>query len=173
MEKFTLAMGIFSFVENIETLPAILFVLGLALLFVEAFLPGFGVAGGTGLLLLIVGIVLTAESAFEAIVMIVILLLLVAAVLFIILRSAKRGRLSRILVLRSSANRESGFSATEDYSAMVGKEGVALTTLRPAGTAEFDGQRLDVVSEGAFIEKGEKVRITRSEGRRIIVQPLK
>lgn len=171
MEKITIALGLFSFIENIETLPAILFILGLLLMLVEVFVPG-GIVGGVGLVLLVVGIVLTAESAMDVVIMVALLLLLVAAVAFVVLRSAKRGKLSRILILRSSASRESGFSATDDYSSMVGKEGVALTTLRPAGMADFDGQRMDVVSEGAYIDKGEKVRIIRSEGRKIIVQPL-
>ena len=152
---------------------AILFIVGLLLMLVEAFIPGFGIAGGAGLVLLVVGIVLTAETAMDVVIMVVLLLLIIAVLLFFILRSAKRGKLSRILILRSSESRESGYTASEDYSSMVGKEGVALTTLRPAGTGEFDGQRMDVVSEGAYIEKGERVRIVRSEGRRIIVQPLK
>lgn len=171
MESVIYGMGIFSFIEAIDSLSAVLFILGLILLVVEMFIPGFGIAGGSGLVMLIVGIILTARTPFEAMVMVVILLLLVALVLTILLRSVKRGKLSKKLVLWSAARHENGFSTSADTTALVGKAGVALTILRPAGAGEFDGQRLDVVSEGAFIDRGTKIRIVRTEGRRIVVEP--
>ena len=48
-------------------------------------------------------------------------------------------------------------------------EGVAVTVLRPAGMAEFDGVKLNVVSDGEFIPEGERVRVSRVEGNRIVV----
>lgn len=165
-------MNVFSFIEGIETLQAVLFLLGLLLLIVEAFIPGFGIAGGTGLVLLVVGIITTARTAFEAFVMVVILILFVALMLFIILRSAKKGALSKKLILWSASRHEEGFSTTADTTSMTGKEGIAITILRPAGTGEFDGKRFDVVSEGAFIERGSNIRVIRTEGRRIVVEPI-
>jgi membrane-bound ClpP family serine protease len=173
LESMISVMGVFSFVQAIDTLPAVLFILGLLLLVVEMFIPGFGIAGGSGLVMLIVGIILTARSLFEAMVMVVILLLLIALVLTFVLRSVKRGKLSKKLVLWSAAKHENGFSANADATALLGKEGAALTILRPAGTGEFDGQRLDVVSEGGFIDRGTKIKIVKTEGRRIVVEPVK
>ncbi|NCA99510.1 MAG: hypothetical protein EOM70_09055 [Clostridia bacterium] len=166
------AFNLFSFVEGIDTLQAVIFMVGLLLLLIEVFTPGFGIAGGGGIVLLITGIILTARTPFEAVIMAVILFILLAALLAIILRSAKKGRLSRKLILWSSSNREAGFSTSADTSIWIGKEGVALSTLRPAGTAQFDNQRLDVVTEGAYIETGTKVRVIRAEGRRIVVEPV-
>lgn len=166
------AMEIFSFLEGIETIQAIVLILGLILLAAEIFVPGFGIAGGTGLALLILGIILTARTPFEAMIMVVILLILIAIVLAIIIRSAKKGKLSKKLVLWSASRSEDGYKATEDRQELVGREGIALTILRPAGTAEFDGERLDVVSEGAFIQPNMKVRVIRVEGRRIVVRPI-
>ena len=54
----------------------------------------------------------------------------------------------------------------------MGKEGVARTTLRPAGMAEFDDVKLNVVSDGEFIAVGKRVRVERVEGNRIVVQEL-
>ena len=172
LESFVSAMAIFSFIEAINSLSAILFILGLLFLVAEIFTPGFGIAGGSGLVLLIIGIILTARTPFEAMVMVIILFLLIALVLTVILRSVKRGKLSKKLILWSAAKHENGFSSTADMTALIGKKGVALTILRPAGTGEFDGQRLDVVSEGAFIELGTKIKIVRTEGRRIVVEPV-
>ncbi len=164
-------MQIFSFIDGIQTLQAILLISGLVFMIVEVFTPGFGVAGGTGLLLLIIGIVLTARTWFEAFVMFVILLLVVGLLLFFILRSAKNGTLQRKMVLSSASSRENGYSATPNLSAYLGQKGTAITVLRPAGSADFDGERLDVVSEGDFIVKGTVVIVTAVEGRRIVVEP--
>lgn len=172
MVNFLCVTGIFSFLDGIETLQAVLFIIGLLLLVAEMFTPGFGLAGGSGLVLIIIGIILTARNAFEAMMMVIILLVLLAILLLIVLRSAKKGKLSKKLILWSAAKREDGFSSSADASALTGKEGVALTVLRPAGTGQFDGQRLDVVTEGAFIESGTKIRIVRTEGRRIVVEPI-
>ena len=166
-------MDIFSFLEGIYALQATLFVIGLLLLIVEMFIPGFGIAGGIGLLFLVLGIILTARTPFEAFVMVIILILLVAGAIAVIMRSAKRGKLSRKLILWSSAKHEEGFSTSEDKSMWIGKEGISLTVLRPAGAGEFEGQRLDVVTDGTYIDKGIKIRIVRTEGRRIVVEPVK
>ena len=172
MGIFLTSMGLFSFFEGIETLQAILLILGLILLTVEMFIPGFGFAGGTGIVLLILGIILTARTTLEAVVMIVILILLVAIVLAVILRSAKKGKLSKKLILWSAARHEQGFTTSENASGLLGKEGVALTVLRPAGSGEFEGRRLDVVTDGSFVERGTKIKIVRTEGRRIVVEPV-
>jgi membrane-bound serine protease (ClpP class) len=53
---------------------------------------------------------------------------------------------------------------------LVGKEGVATTTLRPAGTAEVEGEPVDVITEGKFVPAGEPVRVVRVEGPRVVVR---
>ena len=60
-------------------------------------------------------------------------------------------------------------SRTPGLSKMVGDVGVALTPLRPAGRADFGDVRLDVVTEGEFIEKGQSVRIAAVQGNRVVV----
>ena len=55
---------------------------------------------------------------------------------------------------------------------ILGREGTATTALRPTGLGEFDGVRLNVVSEGDFIENGTKIRVTQIEGSRIVVKKV-
>ena len=55
---------------------------------------------------------------------------------------------------------------------LVGAEGVAITSLRPAGVGLFDGERLDVVSDSEWIEEGTPIRIDRAEGYRHVVRPV-
>ena len=60
----------------------------------------------------------------------------------------------------------------ETLARIDGQEGVVLTPLRPAGTAEIDGRQVDVVSDGEFIEAGARVRVIRIEGVRVVVDPV-
>lgn len=53
---------------------------------------------------------------------------------------------------------------------LLGKEGTALTILRPAGTALIDGRKVDVVSESDFISPGDSVVVVRDEGLRVLVR---
>ncbi len=161
-----------SFLADIGTLQYVLFILGLLLLVVEMFIPGFGVAGGSGIAMLIIAIIMTAQTPLQAFIMVVVLIALIALVLVVVLRSAKYGKLSNKLILRSASKREDGYSTTINDSALLGKEGVALSLLRPAGMGEFDDQRIDVVSEGSYIEAGTRIKIVNIEGRRIVVKPI-
>lgn len=162
-------MGLFSFIENIELIQAILLTLGLLFLLAEVFIPGFGIAGITGIILFIVGIIMTANTFIEALVMFLILLLILAVVIMIVVRSASKGKLSKTLILNDSLSKEKGFSGVEDMKIFEGKKGVALSVLRPAGIGMFDGVRLDVVAGGSFIEEGSKIEVIEVEGRRIVV----
>lgn len=159
----------FSYLDRIDPLEALILIAGVILLVIELFVPGFGVAGGTGIVLLLIGIGLTAGSPLEAIALILVLALAVSIMLLLLLRSARKGRLARNLILHLSTSREQGYRATEDASRLVGLSGIALSNLRPAGVAEIDGQRLDVVTQGDFIRRGTTIQVIQAAGRRIVV----
>lgn len=171
MGSILIGMSVFSFLGEIETWQIIIFIIGILLMVVEMFTPGFGIAGGSGIALILIGIFLTAESFLEGMIMFGILVALVIVLLLIVLRSARKGKLKKI-VLHSASRKENGYSATSDSSSLLGREGVAITILRPAGTGDFDGLRLDIVTEGSFIPPGSRIRIVRTEGRRIVVEKI-
>jgi membrane-bound ClpP family serine protease len=143
---------------------------GFFLVIVEMFHPGFGVPGIFGGILLIAGVALTATSVIEVLIMLVFIISVLGVMLTIVLRSATKGRLSKRLILRETQKKEAGYIGTEDLKYFVGQKGVTITILRPAGTADFNGIKLDVVSEGEFISKDRKVEIIKVEGRRIVVR---
>jgi membrane-bound ClpP family serine protease len=60
--------------------------------------------------------------------------------------------------------------AENEYAALLHKEGVVVAPLRPSGTAEIDGRRLSVISDGQLIPQGSRVRVTLVEGNRIVVE---
>jgi membrane-bound ClpP family serine protease len=163
-------LNIFS---NITVLSAVCLVVGLIFMTIEIFHPGFGVFGILGAISLISGVVLTAQNTTEAFILIMALLAVLAVIFTAFLRSASKGKLNKTLVLNNTLDRESGYIGTEDLNYLLGKEGTTTTVLRPSGTADFQGVRLDVVSDGQFIPQNTKVKIIKVEGRRIVVKTLK
>ncbi len=157
-------------------LPAILCALaGIGLLIAEAFMPGFGVAGISGIVLEIVAVWLMyrAHGLMAAAVLFLIALSVAAVALTISLRSATKGRLSRSgMILNATENSDEGYVASEDMQVFLDKEGTVLTTLRPTGIAEFDGVRLNVLSDGEFIPPDTAVKVIRVEGGKLFVRAL-
>lgn len=74
-------------------------------------------------------------------------------------------------ILKESLTKEQGYVPTEAREFLVGKEGVSVTPLRPAGTILIDGERVDVVTEGEFVPTDTAVTVIHVEGARIVVKP--
>ncbi len=148
---------------------------GLALIICEMFMPGFSLPGILGTIALIFAVIFRAQEGPVEAVIITIALILVFLLIagFIIFRSLKKGKLSHSpIVLNDSITENATASSTVDMQSFVGKEGICLNTLRPSGNADFDGIKLDVLSEGEFIKAGTKVRIVRVEGLKILVKEV-
>lgn len=158
----------------------ILLGLGVLLLLVELFfLPGFGVAGVLGALALAASVLLsligTAPSTGEIMTAVNILIgsmLIIGFVGWQLLRRLPEDRRARQLLHREELTRELGYVSAQSRDDLIGKEGMAITDLRPAGTARIGEERLDVVSEGPWIAAGTTVRIIRAEGYRHVVEPI-
>jgi membrane-bound ClpP family serine protease len=158
---------------NISLLAALCLVFGLILVFFEMFIPGFGVPGLFGAVLLVLGITLTARTLLEGFVLVLLLLAIIGSGMVWLYKTATQGKLASSMVLNEKLTKAAGFSGTADFSALLDRQGVAQTTLRPAGTAVFDGIKVDVVTEGEFVSHGAAVQVIKVEGRRILVRELK
>lgn len=152
---------------------------GLVLLAVEVFVtPGFGAAGILGTIALVGGLGLSMVGAGAAWDAVVIAAGRVAASLLVALAGAAAivGTLPRLpfgrkLVLQEELAAGAGWaSAPESDRQWMGKRGVTVSPLRPSGIAELDGERVDVVSEGTFIDAGETVDVIHVDGNRIVVR---
>ncbi|MGI6160580.1 MAG: NfeD family protein [Christensenellales bacterium] len=151
----------------------LLFVIGLALLIIEMNIPGFGVAGSLGIIMLIVGVFLQSGSLLEAVLIIALLLVVIGAAFGFIMWRAATGRMTKSkLILKERFVKDAGYMSNEDLSALIGSEGNTTTALRPAGVAEIAGRKIDVVSEGEFIEAGSQVIVEKVEGRRVVVKKV-
>ena len=168
----------------------LIFLAGLILLMLEFFVvPGFGVTGVSGIVLIIASLVLTLvfnvgfkfnfnpEFNASAYVSKMTILVLVSSLagFFISLWLGKKLILAETrfgsLALRTGLESDKGFTSqdmrNEQY---VGKEGVAQTILRPSGKINIDGDILDATAEHGYIEAGEKVKVCKFENAQLFVK---
>lgn len=143
---------------------------GIVFVIIEMNIPGFGVPGIIGVILLTAGVIIYADTPLQALILIIIILAILGAALLLVLRFASRSRLSKYLILEESVQDDVRFSAGADLNYYIGSEGIATSALRPSGTADFSGVKLDVVSGGEYIQKNSTVIITKVEGNRIVVK---
>ncbi len=163
----------------------LLFVAGVILLFIEIFVtPGFGVVGILGVLLILGSLVLSLSGmpigvSFDtglltaAVSRVLISLAASIALFFAALAVLPRTRIRNRLVLAAAIDSTAAGGVEGEAIAEVlasGAAGVAESFLRPAGIARFGERRIDVVSEGDFIEQGAKVVIVRTAGNRVVVR---
>lgn len=166
-------MDIFSFITQINVMQGLVLLLGVTLVIVEMFHPGFGAPGISGSILIVLGIILVADTLQQALVLIILILAILGIALSIILHSATSGRLSRSpLILTDAQHRETGYIGTHDLDYFLGKEGISSTVLRPSGVANFDGVKVDVVSQGEFIPQGIRIEVVKVVGGSIVVRAL-
>lgn len=159
--------------ESINILSVVLLAVGIVLMLIELFAPGFGIFGGLGLVSLILCIIFQAQNFTEALILILVIGGIIVVLALIAARSFRRGLLYRSsIVLKNAADREEGYIANEDRSRFAGKTGISLTPLRPSGTASLDGEKADVVTDGEFIPSGARIQVVRVVGARIVVRQM-
>ena len=163
-------MEFINMLANASIISIILFVVGVGLIIVEMFEPGFGFFGVSGILSLIACIFVTADTVANGLMLTAIFFVILLIMLGIFLILVSKGRLPGKLILKESETVEQGFSGTEDMAYLMGKTGVVVTICRPVGNVDFDGVKLEVVTQGEFIEKGETVEVVEIEGNRVVVK---
>jgi membrane-bound serine protease (ClpP class) len=180
-----LALGLFFWGQWIVQLAGweelLLVVAGAALMVAEIFvIPGFGIAGIAGILALagglglaLVGAGATPSVLLNALGQVAVSILLALGAGMAVLRWLPHLPFGRQLVLNTALHAQAGYaSPPEEDQHVLGRTGTTLSPLRPAGVASIDGARVDVVSDGTFIDAGTAVTVTRVDGNRIVVRPL-
>jgi len=166
-----------------EWMELLLFAAGIALIVAEIFfIPGFGIAGISGTACLMAAIYLALVKSpiprsadeiaqFQRAMYTLCWFVLASPIILILTwkllpRTPFYGRIVQVAEERADL----GFTAgsTESY---IGKVGRAVTILRPAGRARFEGRLVDVVAEGEFIPPGTQVRVVNVKGNRVVVIP--
>ncbi len=148
----------------------ILALAGLTLLLLETHVfPGHGIAAVAGLLLLFLGMFWALggsnNAAFALSVSTILTTVSIIGFFAYLPKSPVWKKLGQQMQQRASL----GYVTSESRMHFLGRIGKAATVLRPAGLADIDGVRLDVVTEGEFLEVGTPVVVIRVEGGRIVV----
>ena len=150
----------------------ILFVAGFILIGIEMAIPGFSIPGVSGIICLVVAIFLVSDTFVEGAIIALIIMALLGIMFAIILGILSKAKLKSPIILKDEQNKEKGFISSNDLKYLLGKQGVAVTDLRPSGTADFDGIEFDVISEGKYISKDTKLVIYKVQGSKLIVKAV-
>ena len=152
---------------------------GTLLIAAEVFvIPGFGVAGIAGIVALVAGLGMTLVGAGATTSMVIgalgrvaISVLLALGGGLLLLRFLSHLPYGHRFVLDENMNADLGYATAPDTDrSWLGRTGTAVSALRPAGIAEIAGTRLDVVSDGGFIDALAVIEVTRVDGNRIVVR---
>lgn len=175
-----LSLGFFIFFYRINLLrgsadltTVLIFISGVLLLTLELFIPSFGIIG-------VAGIILTGYSLFDAFdnnfTSFIVLLTTAAGVIISVttfVRLGFRAKLFDKAILNEVQTKERGYNSKKDYTGLIGKVGVAKTTLRPTGVIWVDNTSYDAKTNGDFIKKDRKIIIKDMKDGHIIVEEIK
>lgn len=161
--------------ENWEILA---FVIGIILFAVEFFIiPGFGVFGVAGIVLVLGGLVLgmlpnqafdfelvPSSQLFVALLTVILAALTAVGMVFWLTPKVNEWGAFKHLTLTSTQDRSQGFTSRTYTEDMLGKLGTVHSRLRPSGRVEIAGEIYDAYSRGEFLEKGESIEVISTEG---------
>jgi membrane-bound serine protease (ClpP class) len=149
-------------------LPLMLFIIGISLIMLEVFIvPGFGLTGLLGIGLTFGGVYLAFPDPHEAVKVVSVSIILTTMLLGIFITYFPTSKMFKRVTLSASITGGSG--AKMENIKFVGKTGVAVTDLNPAGRVKIDGESVQVVSDGQFVAKGAEVKVVSDEGNVITV----
>ena len=164
----------------------IMFIIGIALIAVEIFvIPGFGIAGITGLTLTLGSLILVmlnndffdfsfvkASEIFSATATILAGLFGSIIIMFFGGIRLTNSRLFKRIALQTVQNRSEGYTSNFKQESMIGKTGTAYTVLRPSGKVMIEGSLFDASTRGDYIEKNDKIKVINDEGTSLKVKKL-
>jgi len=150
----------------------VLLILGIILIIAEFFIPG-GIVGILGIGAIIGALFMSGYDIGHMSMSIGIAFLVTLIVAIILFRRIGLDKgVFRHIILNDSTTTELGYVSSVNRLELIGLEGIALTPLRPSGIGLFDGERVDVVSDGGFIDKDQPIKVVKVEGARIVVKVL-
>lgn len=146
------------------------FLVGVLMIIVEILLPTVGLLAGLGVAAMLYSIVLALGGDIGALAALGIALVISIVLFLLIVSRLPSSKLWNKIVLQKSSRTEEGYVSATEQTGLVGKTGEVLTELRPSGTARIDGRPVDVISEGAFIQKGKSIVVLSVNGSRVVVR---
>ncbi len=165
----------------------LIFVAGVILVIVELFvIPGFGVIGISGIVLIILGLSLSlvgslpssdpidlpsADTYGKALFTVVISIIIsLAASIYLASKMFETKMFGKFVLSTTQDSSEGYVSSGTSYSSLIGRKGKANTFLRPSGKVEIDSDIYDATADIGFIEKGEDIEVIRYESAQLYVK---
>ncbi|GJQ61814.1 MAG: hypothetical protein SCALA702_08670 [Melioribacteraceae bacterium] len=169
--------------DLVSVIEILLFVAGVVLLAIEIFaVPGFGVFGILGIVMMVSGIFLGLVGDFEyidwniisaAIIQLAVTIMLSIVVMVLLAKYLPRTRAFNAFILQDQLVTTSGYTSSKPtFGHLVNEKGTAYTDLRPAGTAIINGERVDVTTAGEYLKHGTNVMVKSVSGSRIVVEEI-
>ncbi len=166
----------------VEVWEILLFILGVGLIIVELFIfPGFGIAGISGLILILFSLVAAlignvgfsfppVSDVMPSIYTLAVTLAILVAGSAVAVRMFPGSATANVLVLAPELSSSEGYTTAVTHSEYLGRVGTALTDLRPSGAMLIDRKRVDVITAGEYIDSGTQVQVVDVRGTRIEVR---
>jgi membrane-bound serine protease (ClpP class) len=167
-------LGVGAFVATpANTMDLILIVVGVLFVALEALvIPGFGVAGLLGITAIVTAVFRIFQN--DAVAVVSLAAIFGGTILALAFWLLPNTRIGHGLMLRTRLGNASGAPGTPNPKGvkehLIGQSGQAKSDLRPAGVAYFNGERVDVVTEGDYVPSGSPIKVTLVEGNRVIVR---
>ena len=133
-------------------------------------MPTVGLLAGVGVAAMLYSVVLALGGDVNAIVAMAISFVAAVVIFALIVKRLPSSRFWNRFVLKDQSTASRGYVSAVQDDGLIGKHGIVLTELRPSGSVRIDGHPVDVVSEGAFIRKGEEVEVISVHGSRVLVR---
>lgn len=152
---------------------ALTFLLAVALIFLEFFIPG-GVLGALGALALLtsMGLGFYFYSAGTGLAIVCGELFGAGVLLVGLMKAFPHTRIGRRMILQTELDTASGYvGSSASLEALVGQHGTAASDLRPAGIVRIQGSRVDAVADGVYVDSGQEIEVMEVDGNRVVVRP--
>lgn len=172
-----IAIALFFFGHTVAGLAGyesiIIFLIGVAFIIAEFFLPG-AIAGLVGLALVIVSILLAGGNVVHmGIAVLIALVVAIVGMVIIVKFFGKKVKIFNKMILKDATDTAHGYVSNVNRYELVGKLAQSMTPLRPSGTIMLEGERIDAVTEGGYVDAGKTVEIIKVEGSRTVVREIK
>ena len=167
--------GIVGLFSGMGYLPMIGLLVGLLLLVVELFVPGFGVFGITGGILSVAGItvrMVLGGTMMQLVIMLAFSVAVLIIAFILVLIFAKFGLLNFGIIQSKTAVPTNYAKPKREYAKLVGKVGFATTAFRPVGSFTYKDKVYEAISTGEYIEKNSKVKVVEVNGDQIKVKKM-
>ena len=162
-----------NYLAGLAGIEAILLLIGgIILLLIELHTPGFGIPGITGIVALFISLYMVLGGGINAIRSIILASILILGVIILFIRYLPESFVWKRLALKEATRTDAGYTVVNIQQDLVGKEGVSVTLLRPAGIVEIENRRYDCLAEGEYIPPGTKVIVTKVIGNKIFVRKI-